>query len=76
MEAYIPLHRIWTPFPLMGKAGIGVLRNRSNQSPLPLSFPVVRTGDKGNKRVGHMGNTFWGGIRGPTRPRSFVISDL
>ena len=29
-----------SPFPLMGKAGIGVLGIRSNQSPLPLSFPV------------------------------------
>jgi hypothetical protein len=34
------LHRIWTPFPLMGKGRDRGAREPINQSPLPLSFPV------------------------------------
>ena len=43
MEAYIPLHRIWTPFPLMGKG-----RDRGASEPIkPITptFVLPRRGE-------------------------------
>src|SRR5215510_9954698 len=57
------------------------------KSKIPLSSPPVRTGNKGNKRAGDIGNSFYGrsdwtqrcevgDSEGPTRSRSFVISEM
>jgi hypothetical protein len=62
----LSLHPTWTPFPLMGKAGIGVLGNRSNQSPLPLSFPVK--GQEGIRALPPVGFLDKSAISAPPTP--------